>query len=417
MVKYLENKKACAIVFTVCFITYTLLGFTRSAYTAAVAGIIADGVFTKLDAGTISSSFYLTYSAAQFLGSYLTDRIAPFKIVLFALISTTCANIAMSISSSFAVILVARAFCGIAQFGTWPAFLKIATEYLNPVHKRKAMYIMPLGMQTATILSFFIASVVLKHGKWQDLFSISYILLVAITVIYLWTFKYAQKYEVDKVQVNLNIGGGKVGSETKKISSMKLILSSGALLMIIPVMAKSLIASGISSWMPTMIMESYGVSPSFSSTLTAIATLSNLVSVFWVILLYPTLFKNQMFAVGMFFAMTLPILVLLIFVGNIHLALVVISIALVNSLKNAIHQFYTVEIPAAYSKYNKSGMIAGTINAFACVGSMIAGVLFGYTADNFGWSATVASWAVLCLLGAIFSFAHVKKWKRFLKQK
>lgn len=414
MNKKLNDKNASLVLLVVCFIAYTLVAFTRNAYTAAIAGIVKDGVFSKTDAGIISSSFNITYSVAQIIGSYYVDRISPFKIFTIGLVGTVISNIVMSMSSSFAVIFIARAFSGIAQFGVWPALLKIVSEYVSSDYRRKAMYIMPLGVTSGTILSYLLASAVLDYGNWQDLFVISYIILGLATVAFFITvFVTGKKAETVDVPTQTKPSVSVSENTAPEISVAKLMISSGAIFFCIVAFIKSMIANGISSWMPTMIMESYNVSPGFSSMLTSISTCSNFVSVFWVMLLYPKVFKNQPVAVGMFLLFSLPLTIVLLFIGKIPLILVVVLITFINMFKNAIHQFFTVEIPSAYTKFNKSGMMAGIFNAAACVGGMVAGTIYGYIADSFGWSTTVAVWAVLILLGTVSSFVIIPAWKKF----
>ncbi len=416
MVKYLENKSASIVLFVVCFATYSLIGFTRSAYTSAIVGIIDDGIFTKLDAGTISSAFNITYSLVQFVGSGLTDKISPYKIILFALVGTIVANIVMSFSTSFWLIFIARAACGVFQFGTWPALLKIVSGYINKGHRRTAMYIMPLGITVGGILSNIVASVVLNYGRWQDMFKISYIVLIFITIIYILTFAYADKKSI-MVESELKAVPEQKEENVKaeNISTMKVIWKSGAIFLIIPVLTKSLVASAISNWMPTMIMECYNISPSFSTTLSTISTCANFLAIFWVMMFYPRVIRNGVSAVGIFFIMSIIPLTVLMFIGQYHMAIVVFLIAFVNIQKNAIHQFFTVEIPAMYAKYNKAGTIAGLINAIACLGSVISGIVYGYIAEKFGWGITIASWFILAMLGAIFAFIQAPVWRRFVK--
>ncbi len=413
MNKTLTDRRASLIIVLMCFIAYTIIGLTRNAYTAALAGIISDGIFTKTAAGTINSSFYITYSLAQILGSFYVDKISPFKVITIGLIGTMLANVAMSVSASFAVIFIARAFIGIAQFGVWPALLKIVSEYICQDYRRKSMYLMPLGMQVGTIISYLVASIVLAQGSWQDLFVVSYVILGIITVIFVVTVYFIDKKAV--VSVPKSAPAQKSDAPVSDISTWKIILSSGAILIFISSFAKSMVSSGIASWMPTMIMESYDMSASFSSVLTTLTSCSNLVSVFWVILLYPRVFKSETVATGMFFLMSLPLIIVMSFVGKIPLIVTIIMVVFVNMFKNSIHQFYTVEIPAGYKKYNKAGMMAGLINAATCIGSMIAGTIYGWTADTYGWSTTILVWAALCFVGMAACFIASPIWKKFTK--
>lgn len=412
MNKTLTDKKMSLILVLVCFVTYTVLGVTRYAYTSAIAGIINDGIFSKAAAGTINSSFYITYGLSQFLGSFFVDRIPPFKTISIALIGTILANIVMSVSSSFAVILIARSFCGLVQFGVWPALLKVISEYIASDYRRKSMYFMPMGLQLGVILSLLIAAVVLKYGNWQDLFTVSYVGLGICTIAFFITVALVDKKAVytepkkeEKTVVKTE--------EKTNIGTLKLLLSSGAIFVFIVALARSLVSVGFESWVPTILMESYNLSPSFSSILTTVTTVANMLSVFAVMALYPKVFKTEYFATGMFFLMFLPMVITMVFIGKIGLIIVLTAIVFANLFRNAIQQFMAVEIPSGYKKYNKAGMMAGLINVFGCIGGAVAGTIFGYTADNFGWNATIISWVVLVFIGMIASFVAMPVWKKF----
>ena len=162
-----------------------------------------------------------------------------------------------------------------------------------------------------------------------------------------------------------------------------------------------------------MLMESYNLSPSFSSALTTVTTIANTLSVFFVMAVYPKIFKTEYFATGMFFLMLLPMVITMVFIGKIGLIIMIVAIVFANLLRNSIQQFMAVEIPAGYKKYNKAGMMAGLINVFGCIGGAVAGTIFGYTADNFGWNATILSWVVLVFIGMAASFAAIPMWKKF----
>ncbi len=69
--------------------------------------------------------------------------------------------------------------------------------------------------------------------------------------------------------------------------------------------------------------------------------------------------------------------------------MVVAVIFVINMLKGALPHFQTVEIPAGYKRYNQAEMMAGLINVAACISNMLTGMLYGFTADHFGWSKTI----------------------------
>ena len=413
MVKYLENKRVSQILIIVSFLTYTIIGLTRNAYSAAIVGIINEGYFSKSDAGIIATSFSITYCISQIVGSYYVDRVSPFKIIVLGSVVTIFANVAMSLSPTYWVIFIARGVCGIAQFGVWPALLRILSEYVNKDHRHAWRYILPLGVSLGYVFSYIGAAVV---SHWKGLFTLSYIAMAVATVVFIITSAYADKRAVIKEEVK---PAEKTTSENiEKISLFKMFATSGALLLIIPILAKSVIGVAIASGMPTMIMESYNVSPAISSIMTTLTTCANFVAVVWVIIIYPRFFKMQTNAVGMLFLFTIPFVVVsAMFIGSMSMIWIVIFITLVNSFMGSIHQFNTVEIPGAYTRYNKAGMVAGLINAIGTFASILSSWLWGAMAEVYSWNTIIATWAIMALVSAICCFLATPLWKKFVRGK
>ena len=414
MTKYLEDKRASFILIMVCFITYSIIGLTRSAYGAAIAGIVNEGYFSKSDAGIIATSFSITYCISQIVGSYYVDRISPFRIIFLGSVVTIFANIVMSISPTYWMIFIARGICGIAQFGIWPALLRILSEYVNEDHRYVWKYILPLGVTVGSVLSFLGASII---SDWRGLFTLSYISMAVMTVVFAITSKYAEKKVVlREVEVKATFSDIQTKEKSGNLSAFKLMATSGVLFLVIPAFIKSLIGNGITNWMPTMIMESYNVSPAISSILTALSTCANLGAIVWVIILYPRVFKLQTTALGMLYLFSVPfIAVSSVYIGKIPMILIVIFITLVSTFKGSIHQFYTVEIPKEYTKFNKAGMIAGLINAVQTFSSVIASWLWGHMAETYSWNYIISIWTVIALVAAACCFAATPLWKKFIK--
>ena len=414
---YLEDKRASLILVVVCFITYVIIALTRNAYGAAIVSIINEGYFTKSAAGIIAASFNITYCISQIIGSYFVDRISPFKIILFGAVVTVFANVTMSVNPDYWTIFIARAICGIAQFGIWPSLLKILSEYVNEDHRHTWRYILPLGVTAGSVLSYLGAALI---TQWRGLFTLSYVLMAIMTVVFAITAVYANKKAVPvnrEVNVSEVISRYQSSESAQNINVFKLLASSGVFLLVIPIFVKSLINGGILSWLPTIIMESYNVSPAISSTMTTISTCVNLGAVLWVILLYPRVFKLQTTAMGMMFLFMLPFFCLSVFVGKLPMIMIVAFITIANTFLGALNQFCTVEIPGAYTKYNKAGMVAGLINSVCTLSAVISSWLWGKMADSFDWNVITALWTALTLVSMLICFAATPLWKNFVQKK
>ena len=414
---YLEDKRASLILVIVCFLTYTVIGLTRNAYGAAIVSIINDGYFTKSAAGIIATSFNITYCISQIVGSYFVDKISPFKIILFGAVVTVFANITMSLKPDYWTIFIARGICGIAQFGVWPSLLRILSEYVNEDHRHTWRYILPLGVTAGSVLSYLGAALI---TQWRGLFTLSYISMAVMTVVFIITTVYVDKKAVTvtrEVNISEVISKYQNSESTQNINVFKLLASSGVFLLVIPIFAKSLISGGILSWLPTIIMESYNVSPAISSTMTTISTCVNLGAVVWVILIYPRVFKLQTTAMGMMFLFMLPFFGVSVFIGKLPMIMIVAFITIANTFVGALNQFCTVEIPGAYTKYNKSGMVAGLINSICTLSAVISSWLWGKMADSFAWNVIIAVWTGLTLVSMFSCFAATPLWKKFVRKR
>lgn len=413
MNKTLTDRRMSLVIVVVCFLTYSMLGLSRNAYNAAMVGIINDGVLSKTLAGTINSSFYITYSLSQFFGSFYVDRISPFKIVAFGVTGTIIANICMALFPSYEVILIARSACGLVQFGIWPAFLKIITEYICPEHRKKSKFLMPLGISAGTALSYLVAAVVFEIGNWQDLFTVAAAILILMLAVFAVSVIKANK-KTEAILPKVEPQREEAPKESKA-NNWTLILSSGAILVFIFSLMNSLYAASL-NWIPTIMVECYNLSPSFSSLMTTITTCASLTGIFWVFLIYPKRVKSPMAAMWTIAMAILPLAVILVFTGVIPFLVALVAVALIKMLRAGVHHFLTVEIPAGYKKYNKAGMMAGMINVFACLGSMIGGTVYGFAADQVGWNKTILLGALFVGIGVLANGIAIPIWKKFVKK-
>ena len=85
------------------------------------------------------------------------------------------------------------------------------------------------------------------------------------------------------------------------VSFGKMIYVSGLLFLFIPAFSRTALDSGVKAWVPTMIMENYGVSASFATALTTILVVVNLAGVFLLNFIYPKRINNAVTVYMLFF--------------------------------------------------------------------------------------------------------------------
>jgi len=415
-----DTKRASLVLFITSWIIYAVVSMTKTAYSASIASIVAEGLFDKSQAGVINASFFFFYGTAQLVGAKLVDKIKPSRLVNMTLIGTAIASLGMAFSKSFVMLLVFWSFSGLIQFAIWPAILRIITEFLHPDHTFSAMSAISFCYCGGMLLNYLFASVVLAISRWQMLFILSAVIL-AVTFVF-WRVVVAKTKDACvtlhyEYQKHLYDDKRETPTAQKSHSFSKVLVSSGLLLLLIPSFIRTSLDVGVKAWVPTMITESYaGISPSFASVLTTVIVFVNLGGIFIAGILYPRVTKNSFFASGLCFLIAVPFTVALLFIGKIPVAPVVIFLAIITTMMYAAHQLIDVVIPAHFAKYGYSGSVASIVNAIASYGAVVANILFGVVAQNFGWSVTIVFWIAFAVIAFVLCAVASPMWKRFSKE-
>jgi len=325
----------------------------------------------------------------------------------------------MALSSVYSVMLVAWSINGLLQFGVWPAVLKVLTTVVMPEHRSKSMSYLFFAYPLGCAFSYLVAAALLRLFDWPSLFWSSVVSLTITSALVVWLMAHLNKKMVPGPEIlpadtkNLKPAAETQPNNTKPMPFMKMVLSSGLIFLTVPALIRCMLDIGLKNWVPTMIMESYSVTPSFANLLTTILVVVNLGGLFFVNWLYPKRCKNIATAMGIFFLASIPLLVLIVFTGKIHLFLILLSLALTTTFMMSASQIINVIMPAAFAKQKKTGLVAGFINAFGGLGVMLANYAYGLLADHFGWTITAVIWLVLGIISVVFSFMATPLWKRF----
>ena len=406
-----KEQKMSRTLFFVCWLVYAIICMTKNAFGASMASIIGEGFLTKPLAGAVNAAYYIFYGAAQLIFVKLVDKISPVKLINISLLGALISMIGFSLADNFYVMLVLWSFAGLLQFATWPAVIRIMSEYLVPEHREKAMVYIAFAYCVGMLANYGAAAIILKFWTWRMIFNVFFVLLIFAALV--WIIVAGKTVPV--LENNTYVASKKetMQPETQKTGTWKILFSSGIILMLVPSLIRTMMDMGLKSWVPTIITESYGTSASFASTLTTILLLVNLFGVYIAKLVYPRFIKNEAVCFGLCFAISLPFTLLLIKTGEFPVGVAVLLLTLVTTFMYSGHQLINVIVPSKFAKVNLSGAVASILNAIASFGAVIAIFGYGYLAENFGWTATIASWSIMAFVAVVFCFLSAKQWNIF----
>ena len=410
-------RKTSWILFFTCWIVYAVISMTRNAYSASIASIVSDGLLTKSQAGLVTAGFYLIFGISQILIASYTDRVSPIKLISITLVSAAVSCFAMAYVKNFYMLLAIWSFNGFAQFSFWPAVIRVIAEFMLNDQKKQGMLYISFAYCAGMVMNYLVAAVVLTVSDWRMLFIISaaalliaYVLWKIVagkTVNVLNDFSKKEKERLSELEL--------IKPEKSKELPKNWMYASGILFLFVPAVSRSMMDSGVKTWVPTMMQECYGISSGFASLLVTVLVFVNLAGVFIVKFIYPRYIKNAVSAFGLCFFVSVPMTLVILFIGRIPIFVVLFLLTAITTLMYSGHQLQNVIIPAEFGAYNKTGTVASVINGVASFGSVISSYGYGYLAENFGWSATIISWVITLVLATMFCFMSSVKWGRFVQ--
>lgn len=413
MTKHLNDLKASKILFIICWVVYAASYIGRYNFTAAITDIVNKGFFTKSETGLISTVFFFCYFAGQFINGFLGDKLSPFKMVTIGMLLSALSNALMSIGSKYTFMSLIWGLNGFAQSMLWGPVLYMISNVLAEEHRYKAYFYISMTVPAGMILTYLVSFAMLKIANWRYVFLAASVILLLMTLVWFVVWGYTKKWLVDNDEETVEEKHDTEVEPRQQAGFAGLLVASGILIILIPTLIQGMLKDGIMTWVPTMIMESYNTTPTFSLLLTLFIPVVNILGIFLGIRLFERFNKDAVKTSVVFYLLTLIPLGVLAFTGRINIIIAFVMLAVTTSCMNAVNHLILTRMPILFVKYGRTSTVAGILNSTACMGAGLSGVGFGVLSENFGWSVTATSWIVLVVIATSVLFISYPIWKKF----
>ena len=405
---HLENRKISRQFYLIIWIEYALIYMTKNCFSAAMAGIVYEGVLTKSQTGLINAVFFLFYGPLQIVGGLFADRYNPEKLIKIGLICSATLNFLLFAFHDFLSMLILWGLNGVAQFAIWPAIVKIITSQLTSQEQKDGAFYITFASVGGMLLSYLTAAFI---TQWEYNFLVSGLILLLLAV--LWV---AECHKVDPYMVQDRcLPQENVQPSADGRSAGKLFWRSGFWFIVAYFFFRTLVDQAIKAFSPTMLMEIYpGVTPSVGNLLNLLIIGTTLIGAFMIRKLYPKYVRSEVTAMLLLSLMALPFSVVLLFAGKISLILTVIGLCGVLCLLNC----GTVLVNCAnthFAPFGKSATAAGIANAVASIAFIFVNYGVALLAELFHWTVVLAALLGFVVLSAICVAVAIPLWKRFTK--
>jgi OPA family glycerol-3-phosphate transporter-like MFS transporter len=272
------------------------------------------------------------------------------------------------------------------------------------------------GSSIATIALYLFCPLLLGFMEWRTI-----MLLCAAwgaIMVVLWFLLYPRVFTKKDVQTE-KINPSAPISEQKAVPVPLYIF--GAIALIMPgIMMQGMLRDGVTNWMPSFLLETFGLSEENSIVSTVILAVFTMISYSAFSLLQKRFFKNEVTCAAAIFGGSAIVCGILFLVNSLAptAALVpsLILMALTVAAMHGVNLMLISIVPRRFVVFGKVSTYSGILNASTYVGAALSTYGFAALAETFDWNFTILSWVVISLIGAVVCFFGARIWQRHLDE-
>ena len=413
-VRYLEGKKACLLLFLLCFTMYSLVYMSKNLFSSAMASIVEAGVMTKGQTGAISAAYWIAYTPFQVVGGFAADRFSPSKLIAIGLGGAALSNLIISLNQSYPLVMAVWIFNAIIQFGLWPSTFKIISTQIHPKYRTRAIFWILFGTSAGLGASMLMASLV---NHWVDNFRLSFLILAITLLVWLIAYPRLSRRMVDAEDPESHLPFEKRHEEHLIPPRFgKLFLASGLVILIFISFFRNMLDNAVKMVTPTMLMETYDSIPAaIANRLSLLLVLFSAVGIILGGQIQKRITDDESRATTLMLALAVPFMAVTCFVGSLPYPLILISLSVGVMLLHGAAPFSGSFAARRFVPYGKSGTVSGILNAAAGFGNVFASFAFAKMAETLPWSAITLTWVICLAVTILLSLGVTRTWTRFIR--
>lgn len=405
-----KNKKDF-YTFLLCWVGYFSTYVGRLNYSAVMPELQSGQVFSDSRIASISSAFFICYGVGQFISGIVGDRLDTRKMVFWGLLVSAVCNGFLYFAPAYPLFLLLWALNGFAQSLVWSPILKIASLNFDAPTRDKFGIDMSTTVPIGTLLSYALSLVTLVFLPWNYVFLTCGAFEGIVALIWLFGTKNLFRSKAEKAETAKQAPVRAAGFR----ETAKLMASSGALLLMIPIVIQGTLKDSVTQWVPTFFASTFGSKTTFSLALTMLLPIVNVTGAYFAKYINRKL-HNEINTSLVFFSIAAAFLLLLKFAGSKSIVLSLVSMAAVTNCMFAVNVMLITIVPLRFSKSGRVSTIGGLLNAVAYIGCGGLNLLAGKLLETaLGWSALFWMWIGIAVLAVLISLVCIPMWKRFNK--
>ena len=399
----LEKKQEIRAITLLFALTYMVSYITRTNYGAIISEMVhATGYSKSLLSMALTGSF-ITYGAGQIVSGICGDKFSPKRLISCGLCITVLTNLLIPLCRNPFQMLVVWCVNGFAQSFLWPPLVRLMTTLLSEQDYKMASTKVSWGGSMGTIVVYLLSPALIATMGWRSVFWVS--AAFGIVMIVIWN-KYA--YEIEPTVK-------KQSASAEKATGARLFtpLLFGIMLAIV---LQGMLRDGVTTWMPSYISETYGLSNVISILTGVILPAFSIVCFQLATWLYMRKFQNPLVCAGVFFGAGILSAMGLYLLSGQNAGFSIALSALLTGSMHGVNLILICMIPPFFKKNGNVSTVSGMLNACTYVGSATSSYGIAVLSEKLGWNFTLLSWLVIAAAGTAVCLLCARPWNKTFQE-
>lgn len=404
------------LLFWLCWIAYFSTYIGRLNYSASLTGIILSEGFSKGQAGMIGTAFFFAYGAGQFVSGFLGDRLAPKKMVFTGLMVSGLCNLAMAGTKSSGLMTAVWCVNGLFQAFIWSPMIRLMYEYYKTETRMKACVSLNSSVPIGTMAAYGLTALVIWLSGWRTMFVLAGAALIGTSLFWITGMKRVERYAAESRKMEEMPSGETGGSAKAAVNWKSLLIQSGFLFLMMALFVQGALKDGVTTWVPTYISETYGLSAILAITSTMVIPVFNLLGVYLASFANIHWFRNEVRTAGAFFVVSAAAILVLRLSSGRSMAVSFLMLALATTAMMAVNTMLIAVLPSYFGVIGRASSVSGLLNSSVYAGGAVSTYGIGALSVALGWNATIVIWFLMAAVSAVICFLTVRKWIAYRKE-
>lgn len=360
-----------------CWMAYTAAYPGRYSYNSNITAMISSFGVTHGEAGLVTTCFFFAYGIGQVVNGILCGRYPRKWIVPFSLGVSAVLNMAVFLGAPFWAIKYLWLLNGGVQSILWPTLISVLSQALSSAALKKSVLVMSTTVPAGTILAYGLSALFAVWGGFACSFLAGAILMAAAGAVWLFRYREPLGFPREEPEKARRSPGGRSPGSGLAVTVIVLCFFA---------VANNLVKDGLTTWVPSILKEKFGLHESLSILLTLVLPVLGIFGAACNGVLEkktPSIIRLS----GLWYlvaAVCTGLVILLLDTGMWQAVLGVFGILSLSM--HAVNNAITSMAPLYMRERMDSGLLAGILNGCCYVGSTISSYGLGAAADRFGWN-------------------------------